>query len=49
MTVIFAVIFGSFTASYLNLAPEEQAVIEKLFNKLIPFPFIGSIVLVAFI
>jgi len=49
MTVIFTVIFGSFAASYLNLPLEEQSIIEKLFNKLIPFPFIGSIVLVAFI
>ena len=49
MTVIFAVIFGSFAASYLNLASEEQAIMENLFDKLIPFPFIGSLVLVAFI
>ncbi len=47
--VIFTVIFGSFAASYINLSAEEQAVIETLFDKLIPFPFIGSIVLVAFI
>ncbi len=49
ITVIFTVIFGSFAASYLNLSPEEQAIIANLFNKLIPFPLIGSIVLVAFI
>ncbi len=49
ITVIFAVIFGSFAASFHNLTPEEQAVVVKLFEKLIPFPFIGSIVLVAFI
>ncbi len=49
MTVIFAVLFGSFAASYLNLAPEEQALFETLFDKLIPFPFVGSIILVAFI
>ncbi len=49
VTVIFTVIFGSLEASYLNLAPEEQAVIKTLFDKLIPFPFIGSIFLVAFI
>jgi DNA polymerase-3 subunit epsilon len=47
--VIFTVIFGSFAASYLNLAAEERAVIETLYDKLIPFPFIGSIILVAFI
>ncbi|NIQ09856.1 MAG: hypothetical protein GWO23_09300, partial [Gammaproteobacteria bacterium] len=49
ITVIFAVIFGSFTASFLHLSPEEQVIVEQLFNKLIPFPFIGSIILVAFI
>ena len=49
IAVIFTVIFGSFAAFYLNLPPEEQAIFEKLFDKLIPFPFIGSIILVAFI
>jgi len=49
VTVTFTVIFGSLTASYLNLAPQEQAVIETLSHKLIPFPFIGAIFLVAFI
>jgi DNA polymerase-3 subunit epsilon len=49
IAVIFTDIFGSFAASYLNLSAEEQAIFEKLFDKLIPFPFIGSIILVAFI
>ncbi len=49
MAVVFAVIFGSFAASYLHLSAAEQAVVETLFNKLIPFPFIGSIILVAFV
>jgi len=49
ITVIFAVIFGSFAASYANLLPEEQAIVDAFFDKLIPFPFIGSIILVAFI
>jgi len=49
IVAIFTVIFGSFAASYLNLAADEQAVVEQLLNKLIPFPFIGAIVLVAFI
>ncbi len=49
IAVIFTVIFGSFAGAYLNLAPDDQAIIAKLFNKLVPFPFIGSIVLVAFI
>lgn len=49
ITVTFTVIFGSFAASYLNLTTEEQAIFEKLVGKLIPFPFIGSIILVTFI
>jgi DNA polymerase-3 subunit epsilon len=49
ITVIFTVIFGSLVASYLHLSADEQAIFDKLFDKLIPFPFIGSIVLVAFI
>ena len=49
ITVIFTVIFGSFAASFVHLAPEEQAMVETLFNKLLPFPFIGSLILVAFI
>ena len=49
ITVIFTVIFGSFAASFMHLAAEEQAVVEELFNKLLPFPFIGSLILVAFI
>ena len=48
-TVIFTVIFGSFAMSFMHLDPEEQAVVEELFNKLLPFPFIGSLILVAFI
>ena len=49
ITVIFADIFGSFIASYLNLTADEQTVVAKLFDKLIPFPFIGAVILVAFI
>ena len=49
ITVIFTVLLGSFAASYLNLSADEQAIFEPLFDKLIPFPFVGSIVLVAFI
>jgi len=49
IAVIFTVIFGSFAASFLHLDPVEQAVVETLFNKLLPFPFIGSLILVAFI
>ncbi len=49
ITVIFTVLLGSFEASYLNLATDEKALFAELFDKLIPFPFIGSIILVAFI
>lgn len=49
ITVTFAVIFGSLEAAYYNLTPDEQAIFAELFDKLVPFPFIGSIVLVAFI
>ncbi len=44
MTVIFAVMFGSFAASYLNITRRRTAAFETLFDKLIPFPFIGSII-----
>jgi DNA polymerase-3 subunit epsilon len=47
--IIFAVIFGSFIASYLNLEPQEQALVRSLSDKLIPFPFLGAVVLIAFI
>jgi len=47
--VIFAVILGSFIASYFHLSPPERAIVENLFDKLIPFPFLGSIILIAFI
>jgi DNA polymerase-3 subunit epsilon len=49
IAVIFTVLFGSFVASFLNLAQDEQALFERLYDKLIPFPFIGAIILVAFI
>ncbi len=49
IAVTFTVIFGSFVASYLHLAADEQAIFKNLFDKLIPFPFIGAIILVAFI
>ena len=49
IAVIFAVIFGTFVASFKHLTPAEQALVETLFDKLLPFPFIGALVLVAFI
>ena len=49
VAIILSVIFGSFAASYLHLPPSEQEQAGELFAKLIPFPFVGSLVLIAFI
>jgi DNA polymerase-3 subunit epsilon len=49
IAVIFTVILGSFVASFEHLTPAEQALVQTLFDKLLPFPFIGSLILVAFI
>lgn len=47
--VILAVILASFTASYLSLEPAEQETVRAIFPKLVPFPFLGAMVLVAVI
>ncbi|MHB8709113.1 MAG: hypothetical protein ACYC9I_09585, partial [Desulfuromonadales bacterium] len=47
--VIFAVIFGSFAASYLSLEPADRTAAAELFPKLIIFPFLGALILVAII
>lgn len=49
IAVVFSVIFGSLAAAYLNLSPAEQADFDRISDKLIPFPFLGSIILVAFL
>ncbi len=49
MVAIFAVIFGSFIASYLNLPPADQELARGLFDKLLAFPFIGAILLIVII
>lgn len=41
---IVTVIGLSFVASWFNLVDTEKEVVETLFNKLIPFPFIGALV-----
>jgi DNA polymerase-3 subunit epsilon len=46
---IFAVIFGSFAASYLHLEPADRAVVAAIFPKLISFPFLGAMALVAIV
>ena len=47
--VIFAVIFTSFTASYLSLDPADRATVAGIFPKLVAFPFFGAMVLVVII
>jgi len=47
--VIFAVILGSFVASYLSLDPADQAAVRAIFPKLAAFPFFGAVVLVVII
>ncbi len=44
--LIFAVIFASFIASYLNQEPADRLVVAELFPKLVAFPFFGALVLV---
>ncbi len=49
IVVVFSIISVSIIAAYLNLSPEDQAIVAKLSDKLIPFPFLGSAMLIAFI
>lgn len=44
--MIFGVILLSVLGSWLNLAPEEQASLARLADRILPFPFIGAFVLV---
>lgn len=46
---VFSVISGSFIASWYHLSIEEQSFVRSIVDKLIPFPFIGSMVLFAII
>lgn len=46
---IFALIFGSFAASYLSLDPVDRAIVAEIFAKLAVFPFLGAMVLVGII
>lgn len=46
IAIIFAVLLGSFAGSWLSLTPAEQSMVRGLFNKLIPFPFLGALALV---
>ncbi|MDX9709104.1 MAG: exonuclease domain-containing protein [Trichloromonas sp.] len=44
--VIFGVIWAALFGSWLCLAPNEQAYIKGLFEKILPFPMLGSVILV---
>ncbi len=46
IAIIFAVLLGSFAGSWFSLTPAEQSMVRGLFNKLIPFPFLGALALV---
>lgn len=48
-STILAVIFGCFAASYLSLEPADRATVAAIFPRLLIFPFIGSLLLVAII
>ncbi|SHI54879.1 DNA polymerase-3 subunit epsilon [Malonomonas rubra DSM 5091] len=45
--VVFSVIFLSFSGAWYSLSPEEQASIAKISEKLLPFPFVGGLILCA--
>lgn len=49
VAIIFAVLLGSFIASWLSLTPGEQEMVRGLFAKLAPFPLLGGLVLVIII
>jgi DNA polymerase III epsilon subunit family exonuclease len=49
VAVIFAVILGSFIGSWLSLDPAEQQLERGIFDKLLPFPFLGALLLVMII
>ncbi len=45
--VVFSVIFLSFSGAWYSLSEEEQASIAVISEKLLPFPFIGGLILCA--
>jgi DNA polymerase III subunit epsilon len=47
--IVFTVIIGSFVASWLHLAPADQALVGNLAEQLLPFPFIGGVLLLMII
>lgn len=42
---VFLVVMGSFYASWLSLGPSEQALVETMLPKIMPFPMLGALVL----
>ncbi|PLX86735.1 MAG: DNA polymerase III subunit epsilon [Desulfuromonas sp.] len=42
---VFLVTMGSFAASWLSLLPDEQAILESLLPKLLPYPMLGALIL----
>ncbi|GAB6082790.1 hypothetical protein JCM30471_17040 [Desulfuromonas carbonis] len=49
VAAIFTVILGSFTVSWYSLDNAEKALVQELAGKLLPFPFLGAILLVVII
>jgi DNA polymerase III subunit epsilon len=47
--IVFTVIIGSFVASWLHLSADEQALVGDLAEQLLPFPFIGGVLLMMII
>ncbi len=47
VNIIFGVIMASVVGSWFNLAPDEQAYVQGLLDKIIPFPVLGAVIIVA--
>ncbi len=47
--IVFSVIIGSFVASWHHLAADEQELVAGLADKLLPFPFLGGLLLLVII
>lgn len=43
--VIFGVILASVAGTWLNLGPEERAVISGMWTKILPFPIVGALII----
>lgn len=47
--IVFSVIIGSFVASWHHLTADEQELVAGLADKLLPFPFLGGLLLLVII